>query len=152
MRTVTSPSAVIDLHCHLLPGIDDGARDLDDTIAMARAALDGGVQAIVATPHVSGQFPNDPSAFAERCEQVRAARAEAGVALEVHQGAEIASSMMTDLSEDQLRACALGGGRYLLLEPPYAGPAPFIDRMVFDLSVRGFGVVIAHPERIQAFH
>ena len=53
---------MIDLHCHLLPGIDDGARDLDDTIAMARAALDGGVQAIVATPHVSGQFPNDPSA------------------------------------------------------------------------------------------
>src|SRR5437763_13770525 len=141
MRTVTSPSAVIDLHCHLLPGIDDGAQDLDDTIAMARAALDGGVEAIVATPHVSGQYRNDPTGFAARCDQVRQALAAAGVALEVHQGAEIASSMITDLSEDALRVCARGGGRYLLLEPPYAGRAAFIDRLVFELTLCACGLV-----------
>jgi protein-tyrosine phosphatase len=143
---------VIDLHCHLLPGIDDGARDLDDSVAMARAALAGGVEAIVATPHVSGNYPNEPLALAGRVAQVQDAIDEAGVPLHVHQGAEIASSMLADLSDEQLRACALGGGRYVLLEPPYSGPAPFLDRLVFELARRGLDVVLAHPERIQAFH
>ena len=89
--------------------------------------------------------------MAARCVEVQAALDGAGVPLRVHAGAEIASSVVLDLSDDDLRACALGGGSYLLLEPPYVGPAPFLDRMVFDLALRGYNVVLAHPERIQAF-
>ena len=59
--------------------------------------------------------------------------------------------MLHDLTEDALRACTLGGGNYLLLEPPYTGPAPFIDRMVYDLQLKGFQILLAHPERIGAF-
>jgi protein-tyrosine phosphatase len=142
---------VIDLHCHLLPGIDDGAGDIDASIAMARAAVEGGVEAIVATPHVSGTYPNDPATLADRCAQVQRALDQAGVALRVHTGAEISHSMFHDLSDDALRACGLGGGNYLLLEPPYTGPAPFIDRMVYELQLKGFAIVLAHPERIGAF-
>src|SRR5436190_6131254 len=125
---------VIDLHSHLLPGIDDGAPDLSASVAMGRAAVAGGVDAIVATPHVSGRYQNDPLTFADRVAAVQAALDEAGVPLRVHHGAEVSHSMFHDLSEQALRACALGGGNWLLLEPPYTGPAPFIDRMVYDLQ------------------
>jgi protein-tyrosine phosphatase len=124
---------------------------METSLAMARAAVEGGVEAIVATPHVSGTYPNDPATLAQRCAEVQAALDAAGVPLQVHTGAEIAHSMVHDLGDDALRACALGGGNYLLLEPPYTGPAPFIDRMVYDLQLKGFGVVLAHPERIGAF-
>jgi protein-tyrosine phosphatase len=142
---------VIDLHCHLLPGVDDGAPDIDASIAMARAAVAGGVEAIVATPHVSGNYRTDPATLAERVAEVQSALDEAGVPLRVHTGAEISHSMLQDVSEEGLRACGLGGGKYLLLEPPYTGPAPFIDRMVYDLQLKGFQILLAHPERIGAF-
>jgi protein-tyrosine phosphatase len=143
---------VIDLHSHLLPGIDDGAPDLAASIAMGRAAVGGGVEAIVATPHVSSNYPNDPLQFAERVAQVQSALDDAGVALRVHQGAEISHAMLHELSADALRACTLGDGNFILLEPPLGGPAPFIDRMAYDLQAKGFNVLIAHPERIHAFH
>jgi protein-tyrosine phosphatase len=142
---------VIDLHSHLLPGIDDGASDLEASLAMGRAAVEGGVDAIVATPHVSGHYPNDPSTFAERVAQVQAALAAAGVPLRVHTGAEVSHAMIHDLSEDALNACLLGGGKFILLEPPLNGPVPFIDRMVYDLQLKGYKILIAHPERIAAF-
>jgi protein-tyrosine phosphatase len=142
---------VIDLHSHLLPGIDDGAPDLEASVAMGRAAVDGGVDAIVATPHVSGRYPNDPSTFAERVASVQSALDDAGVALRVHRGAEVSHAMLVDLPEETLSDCVHGDGRFILFEPPLSGPAPFIDRMVFDLHLKGFKVLIAHPERIAAF-
>jgi protein-tyrosine phosphatase len=142
---------VIDLHSHLLPGIDDGAPDLAASVAMGRSAVAGGVDSIVATPHVSGRYQNDPLTFGARVAEVQAALDEAAVRLRVHQGAEVSHSMFHDLSEEALRACGLGGGNWLLLEPPYTGPAPFIDRMVYDLQLRGFQILLAHPERIGAF-
>jgi protein-tyrosine phosphatase len=142
---------VIDLHSHLLPGIDDGAPDLEASLAMGRAAVAGGVEAIVATPHVSGTYPNDPRTFAERVGQVQSALDEAGVALRVHTGAEVNHAMIQDLTPDALAACTLGDGNFILLEPPLGGPVPFIDRMASDLQTKGFNVLIAHPERIAAF-
>jgi protein-tyrosine phosphatase len=143
---------VIDLHCHLLPGIDDGAPDIGASVAMARAAVDGGVEAIVATPHVSGTFPNDPRSFAALREQVQAALDGAGVPLRVHAGAEIAITRLQSLDDEALGRCALGDGRYLLVEAPLYGPAPFLDQMTSDLGLQGFRILLAHPERIPWFH
>jgi protein-tyrosine phosphatase len=143
--------SMIDLHSHLLPGIDDGAPDLAASVAMGRAAVAGGVEAIVATPHVSGRYQNDPLTFRGRVADVQRALDKAEVPLRVHVGAELSHAMLHDLSDDALRACALGGGNWLLLEPPLAGPAPFIDRMVYELQLKGFSVLLAHPERIAAF-
>ena len=143
---------MIDLHSHLLPGIDDGAPDLDASIAMARVAVDGGVEEIVATPHLSGTYQNDPFGLVERVAAVQGALDDAGVPLRVHTGAEVSHAMLHDLSEEMLRACALGGGKWILFEPPLSGPVPFIDRMVHELQLKGFSVLLAHPERISAFH
>src|SRR4051812_13747625 len=143
---------MIDLHSHILPGIDDGAPDLDASVAMGRAAVDGGVETIVATPHVSGTYPNDPLTFAERVAAVQTALNDADVPLRVLPGAEIAHGMFQDLSEDALRAAGLGGtAKWILFEAPFGGPMPFIDRMVDDLQIRGFQILLAHPERIGAF-
>ena len=142
---------MIDLHSHLLPGIDDGAPDLAASVAMARAAVAGGVEAMVATPHVSATYRNDPLTFGERVAAVQAALDDAGVALRVHSGAELSHALLFELRDEALRACVLGSGNYVLLEPPLAGPAPFVDRMAHDLQAKGFKVVIAHPERIGAF-
>jgi protein-tyrosine phosphatase len=71
--------------------------------------------------------------------------------LRVHRGAEVSHGMVLELGAEALRRCTLGDGDYLLLEPPYTGPAPFIDRMVSDLQEKGFRVLLAHPERIGAF-
>jgi protein-tyrosine phosphatase len=142
---------VIDLHSHLLPGIDDGAPDLEASVAMGRVAVEGGVEAIVATPHVSGTYPNDPATFDDRIAQVQAALDDAGVPLRVHRGAEVSHAMLHELSEEVLARCALGDGKFILFEPPLNGPVPFIDRMVLDLQLKGFKVLIAHPERIAAF-
>jgi protein-tyrosine phosphatase len=143
--------AVIDLHSHLLPGIDDGAPDLEASVAMGRAAAEGGVTQIAATPHVSSTWRNDPLTFVAQVAQVQRALDAADVPLRVHTGAEISHSMFHDLSDDQLKACGLGGGDWLLLELPYAGPAPFVDRLVYELQLKGFKILLAHPERIGAF-
>ena len=142
---------MIDLHSHLLPGIDDGAPDLDASVAMGRLAVDGGVDVIVATPHVSGHYRNDPTTFRGLVAQLQAALQSAGVALRVLPGAELSHGMVLELEPEALRACVLGDGNYLLLEPPLVGPAPFIGRMVDDLLGKGFQIVLAHPERIAAF-
>ncbi|MEA2496428.1 MAG: protein-tyrosine phosphatase [Thermoleophilaceae bacterium] len=142
---------MIDLHCHLLPGIDDGATDLEVSLAMARSAIAGGVDAIVATPHVSWTYANDPATFPSRVAEVQAAITAAGLPLQVLTGAEVAYGTLPELSEESLRACVLGGGKYLLLEPPYNGPVPFIDQAIARLRSRGYRVLLAHPERIGAF-
>jgi len=118
---------------------------------MGKVAVAGGVDTIVATPHVSGRYQNDPLTFVERVAQVQAALDEAGVALRVQTGAELSHAMIHELSDDALNACVLGGGTFILFEPPLNGPVPFIDRMVSDLQLKGFEVLIAHPERIAAF-
>jgi protein-tyrosine phosphatase len=100
---------------------------------------------------VSGTYRNDPAMLAGRVAQVQQAIDAAGVPLRVHTGAEISITAFQELDDEALGQCGLGGGRYILLEPPYNGPAPFLDRIVFDLSVRGYYVVLAHPERIGAF-
>jgi protein-tyrosine phosphatase len=100
---------------------------------------------------VSPNYPTDPATLVQRCADVQSALDRAGVPLRVHTGAEVAFSMFHELDDDALRACALGGAKYLLFEPPYTGPAPFIDRMVYDLQLKGFQIVLAHPERIGAF-
>jgi protein-tyrosine phosphatase len=142
---------VIDLHCHLLPGIDDGAPDLAASVAMARAAVDGGVEAIVATPHVSGAFPNDPRTFTALRDQVQAALDDGGVPLRVHTGAEIAVTRLDSLDDEALGRCAIGDGRYLLLEPPLNAPAPFLEQLTIAIARRGFRILLAHPERIAWF-
>jgi protein-tyrosine phosphatase len=141
---------VIDLHCHLLPGIDDGPATIDGSIAIARVAVADGTRTVVATPHVSWEHPNTAVQIKRLVEQLNVRLLEEGIALEVKAGAELAMTRIGDLAPQELSSLTLGGGRWLLVEPPFSPVATGLDALVAELHQRGFRVVLAHPERCVA--
>ncbi|MBA3302034.1 MAG: tyrosine protein phosphatase [Thermoleophilaceae bacterium] len=138
---------MIDLHSHILPRLDDGADDLLASLAMARAAAEDGVRTVVATPHVSPEYPTSPRSIESAAVRVNAALEREEIPLEVLTGAEIAPSQLFELDDDALRPLRLGEGPYLLVESPYTRAAGFLENQLFELQVRGFQVLMAHPER-----
>jgi protein-tyrosine phosphatase len=140
--------AAVDLHCHILPGIDDGARDIDDAVEMARQADVDGIGAICATPHIRHDHDVRIAELPERLSELRAAIEAAGCATEIVAGGEVAVTALDRLDDAELAAVTLGrSGHWVLLEP---APGPLdgqLDAAVADLRARGFRSVIAHPER-----
>ena len=139
---------MIDLHCHVLPGIDDGPATLPEAIELGRAAADEGVEIMAATPHVRDDYPTSADEMERLVEELRAALAEHDVALDLRPGAEIALDRLSTLDADELRRFGLAGNpRYLLLETPYFGfPLDFGER-IFRLQAAGITPILAHPER-----
>jgi len=139
---------VIDLHTHVLPGIDDGARSLDDSRALAREAAAQGISALVATPHVREDYPTTADMMEEAVADVRADFIEQGIAVEVVHGAEIDLSLLWAIPPDDLRRLTIAQtGRYLLLEFPYRRWPLALDTSVKRLVGLGMTPVLAHPER-----
>lgn len=144
---VHSPAArLIDLHTHIVPGVDDGAQTPDEALAMARVALADGVGQIVATPHIP-LAGLDREECARRLEDLRRYLAGCQADLEVHLGAEVS------LEPDILRwladglAWPIGGTRYILVELPFFSLPPYTDDVIFRLQVAGYKPILAHPER-----
>lgn len=139
---------MIDLHNHLLPGVDDGAATLADSVDIARVARADGITAIVATPHRNPWSYRADRADAEgRLAEVAAACAEAGIDLQLFLGGE--SYVAPDLPE-QVRsglALTINAGHYLLVEWPYDQYPPYSEPVLFELQVRGLHPVMAHAER-----
>ena len=135
-----------DLHCHLLPGVDDGPDTLEESVAYAAAAAQAGTGTIVATPHVEVV---DVRELPERVAEVRAALEAAGVPLTVEVGGELKPESLGFLSQAELEVIAHGpaDARWLLYEVPFGGvDEAFLDG-ARELSARGFGLLLAHPER-----
>lgn len=141
----------VDLHAHVLPGVDDGPADLEGTFALARAAVASGTSRIVATPHVNENRFIAPEAIRPAVDEVNRRLGEEGIALQVEAGAEIALSRLLDLSEEELGLLRLGGGPYLLLECPFAMVAGDFEPLVYEAQARGHRVLLAHPERCPTF-
>jgi protein-tyrosine phosphatase len=138
---------VIDLHCHILPGLDDGSRDLDDTVGMARQAIADGIEVIAATPHIHPSHAVVIGELEERVAQVNAELERQRVGVRVVTGGEVSEPMLDQLDEDDLRRVSLGGGGWILVEPR---PGPLSDHLelaVDALTARGFRILVAHPER-----
>ena len=143
---------MIDLHCHMLPAVDDGPSDLEAALALARAQQHAGVRTAVATPHVTAEHAHNLSAeIADRVEGLRCAIATEGdIELELLAGGEVDLWRAAELSDDELDALKLGGGPWLLAESPLRPGASF-DGLVHDLQSRGHRLLLAHPERCPAF-
>jgi len=140
---------MIDLHTHVLPALDDGARNLAESVEIAAMAGRAGVRTIVATPHIRYDYPFEPAEIDARAADLNRELAAVGVPVDVVPGAEIAQTEIARLSDADLRQLSLGrSGRYLLLETPYRSPgAGALESFVRGLASRGFRVVLAHPER-----
>jgi protein-tyrosine phosphatase len=140
---------VIDLHCHLLPSIDDGAPDLDAALEMARMAVADGITTIACTPHIyPGMFENDSAAIRRSIDQLRGNLAEAGIPLALTWGADahVSPDLLPRLKAGTVPS--LNDSRYFLLEPPHHVAPPQFDSFVFALVAAGYVPVITHPERL----
>jgi protein-tyrosine phosphatase len=144
---------VIDIHFHLLPGLDDGPAAIDGTLALCRAARADGTRTIVATPHVNWDYPEvTPAKIHAGTVAVNAALRAAGIDVRVYAGAEIALSRASELPDADVGVLRLGCGRYVLLECPSSGATAGVVGALRAFAERGHGIVLAHPERVPALH
>jgi protein-tyrosine phosphatase len=138
-----------DIHSHVLPEIDDGARSLADSIELCRRAAAEGTRAIVATPHIrEGVWPNRRDRIAERVEDLREELKKAQVDIDLVLGAEVflCSDIVDGLGEGAFPTYA-EARRYFLFELPSHFILRQVQQLVFEFRTRGLTPVIAHPER-----
>jgi protein-tyrosine phosphatase len=138
---------VIDLHAHILPGLDDGPPSTEAALAMARAAARSGTRAVATTSHINAGYGLDAGDIVAAREALAARLEEEGIELELLAGGEVAPERLPDLDDATLRELTLGGGPCVLLECPFAPMGSTMEPMVADLRRRGFAVLLAHPER-----
>ena len=136
---------MLDIHCHILPGVDDGAEDLDESLAMFRAAQAAGITEIVCTPHCRDPY-FDYEAMAAAYTRLRCAVGD----FPLRMGFEVNHRKLMELGLEWARVLALWGTNTILLELSVgASPSRFgvYGRTVFALQGMGYDVIIAHPER-----
>ncbi len=139
---------MIDLHSHILPGVDDGVTTPADARLLAEAALRGGVTAIAATPHVREDYPTSADRMERGVAELRRDLADAGIPLTVLHGAEIDLDYLALLGPEERQRFSLGQtGRYLLLEFPGRGWPLSLEMALQGLRRDGMTAVLAHPER-----
>ena len=138
-----------ELHFHLLPGIDDGPKSMEESIELAAAAAAEGTETIVTTPHVHPQFVTDPSTLPERVREVAAKLVARRIRIDIRCGGELAQEMVPRLTQRELETISHGpaGRKWLLLEAPLDGIDRAYTAAADELRERGFAVVVAHPER-----
>ena len=140
---------MIDLHCHILPGIDDGAPDMAVALAMARCAVADGITVTACTPHIyPGLYENDRDGILAAIASFRQALARENIPLRLVEGADthLAPDLVGQLKAGKVPS--LNGSRYFLFEPPHHVAPPRIEDTVFSLLAAGFVPVITHPERL----
>lgn len=140
-----------DLHCHLLWGIDDGAKTEGDSLAMARALVELGFRDIACSPHARPEYPSmDPALCARRLQEVQEALDREEIPLRLHPNAENVLDPEL-LSRVEKNRRSIGGGPWLLAEAPYLGALPQLGELIFRLQMKGVRLLIAHPERCREF-
>jgi protein-tyrosine phosphatase len=144
---------MIDLHSHVLPGIDDGPDAMDGALELARAAAADGTRTLAATPHLRADHPAvRPAELEGRTDALRAALAAAGVGIEIVQAGEVDVLWARSASSDDLRSVSFGRrGHDLLVETPYGNLAPVFEDLLFGIAAQGYRILLAHPERSRTF-
>ncbi|MHB1389936.1 MAG: tyrosine-protein phosphatase [Thermoleophilia bacterium] len=137
---------LIDIHCHILPGMDDGPSELALSLAMARVAAADGIGKIVVTPHViEGLY--DAHERDMRITQLSRAMAREGIAIKLYAGAEVPMSMCLSEGAEFLGELSLAGSRYLLMETADT-TYDQLARAIHQVRLNGLYPILAHPERV----
>jgi protein-tyrosine phosphatase len=144
---------MIDLHCHILPGIDDGPRGSEESLALAADLVRAGVRTVAATPHLREDYPAVvPSELNDRCLRLAKELHKAGLDLAVVPGGEADLVWALDASDAELCQASYGGlGHDLLIETPYGSLLPNFESQLEEVMARGYRIVLAHPERNPTF-
>ena len=139
---------MIDLHTHILPGIDDGPPDLETAVAMARYGQENGLTAVAATPHIDALA--DWGTIKTRVEELQGELAKENIELNIISGAELFVDVaLLDMEVDQIPTYG-DRGEYCLLELPMYQTPVYTDQVIFSLQTKGITPIIAHPERYSA--
>ena len=139
---------MIDLHSHILPGLDDGARTIEDSREIARRSIADGITAIAATPHVRDTYPTSADAMEQGVVRLQRDLDAEGIRLDVLRGGELSLEYVLALDDGELRRFTLAGsGRYLLIECPYFGWPIGLENALATLRYGGVIPILAHPER-----
>jgi protein-tyrosine phosphatase len=139
---------MVDIHHHLLPGLDDGSKDFETSIAMAKMAAADGITHIVATPHANSRYTFDPAVNAAQVEALQKALAAEGIAIAVGSGCDFHLSYENlQHAYREPRRFTINGRGYLLVElPDYSIPRQ-LDDSFYELRVAGIEPILTHPER-----
>jgi len=137
-----------DLHSHLIPGIDDGVKSVEESVEMIKGLHDLGFHKIITTPHINGDFyPNTPEIILEQFQQVKQALKKAKLNIFFQVAAEYkVDDFFMELLDENAPLLTLPGN-YLLIEFSFLGPPPQIFETIFRLQAKGYKIIIAHPER-----
>ena len=139
---------MIDIHNHILPGVDDGAKTEEDSLAMAKAAVEQGIHTIIATPHhKNGHFDNEKASILKQVDILRQLLSKENVPLTLLPGQEtrIYGDMLEDLKKGEL--LTLNNTRYIHVELPFRNVPKYTGKLLFDMQVVGYTPIIVHPER-----
>lgn len=147
------PSTVdirVDLHFHVLPGVDDGPATLEHSLRIAQLAVRDGTRLAVATPHVRSDHLLSVDQLHERVRALQCELDRERIELRLLPGAELGHEMVASFSDGALQTIAQGppGRRWILLEAPFDGLTEEFHEAADELRTRGFGVLMAHPERV----
>lgn len=140
---------MIDTHCHVLPGFDDGPADEDESLALARMLVADGIVSVVCTPHYSTRFPTDDAAAGAALDRLRARFEEARLTLTLGLAAEIDPVAALDAPLDALSRRSLAG-RFLIVEVTSDVTSPFFGLVAERIAGAGLTPIFAHPERNRA--
>ena len=139
---------MIDIHCHILPGLDDGPRTMDESLSMARMAVEDGIRGMLCTPHWHPMlWPNEREAVFQAVKGLQTRLDDEGIALRLWAGSELNLDVSIAAGLEEGRLGTLNGGPWILLELPGAVPPRGIDEFFWELRQRGYRVILAHPER-----
>lgn len=140
---------MIDIHSHILPGLDDGAKHMEESLRMARKAVDQGIRVVIATPHhKTARYENNRLTVLESVHQLNARLCEESIPLKVHPGQEIRIFENMGYTFDESKLLTLNEtGVYVLIELPSQEVPRYTDHLIYNLSIQGYIPIIAHPER-----
>ncbi len=139
----------VDIHSHLLPGIDDGAPDVKTSLSLIRGLHELGIHKFVCTPHIFKElYPNTGATIANALKEVEEDLKRQSIVVEIAAAAEY----MIDEDFEIIDGLLCLPGKYLLIEMSYLNETPNIEQVVFDLQIKGYKVILAHPERYNFYH
>ncbi|MGE6375510.1 tyrosine-protein phosphatase [Peribacillus muralis] len=144
---------MIDIHSHILPGVDDGAKHITETIAMAKLAISEGIQTIIATPHhKNGHFENEKNDIIEKVAELNEILKAESIDLEVLPGQEtrIYGDLLLDYQDERILSLN-NDGKYVFIELPSDHVPAYTEPLIYDIQMKGLVPIIVHPERNQEF-
>jgi protein-tyrosine phosphatase len=143
----------IDMHSHMLPGLDDGAATIEESISYFRNMKEWGFHTCILTPHIlPGVHNNSPETILPVFERVKQELVWAGIELDIRVAAEymVEEKFIDALMKEESLLCI--SEKKVLIEMSYVAPSPFIETAIFRLNVQGYKPILAHPERYGYYH